>query len=100
VKLGPAFHLAALPPPSLETRRTVRLYIATLLTNIQPSIATSIGTLGKKLWRELLNLELMQEATVMFVVGSEEERREAVEAVERLEEGSKSKFCVELEVET
>lgn len=42
----------------------------------------------------------MQEATVVFVVGSEEERREAVEVVERLEEGFKSKFCVELEVET
>ena len=40
----------------------------------------------------------MQDESVVLVVGSEEERREAVEAVGKLDERWRLKFAVEIEV--
>jgi len=42
-----------------------------------------------------LYLEKMQQGSVVFVVGTEEERTEALEAVGEFDEGWRSKFSVE-----
>lgn len=46
----------------------------------------------------VLNIHLVQEGSMVLVVRSEEERKEAEEAVSKLEEGERVKFAVEVEV--
>ena len=90
-----SYHLAYLPLPTISRRRTVRLHLPTLLSSDAPDTTTFL-----KDTKEMagLNLEHMQEGSVVLVVRSEEERREAEEAVEKFDEVRRIKFVVELKV--
>ena len=94
LKGGP-LSLAALPVPSFHgARRTVRFQLPGLLSPNDPDISSLIETLG--IWSGLY-LSEMHRGSVVFVVGSEEERKEALEAVGELDETRRSKFSVEVD---
>jgi len=88
-------YLASLPPPSLGVRRTVRLHVSTLLSARSLSPVRFIEHIQE--WAYVLNVGNMQDGSVVLVVQTEKERRQAVEAVGKLGDSLRSKLTVEVE---
>jgi len=80
---------------ALEVRRTVRLYLPSLLSSVFCDVGLLIERSGG--WWNFI-FEEMQRGSVVLVVETEEERREAEEAVAHLKEIYREKFTVEIEV--
>jgi len=80
--------------PSLDRRRVVRLHpssFSSFLYHDLPSVVKDI-----LLNRHILDLKLMQEESVVLVVGSEKEKEQVEEAIQKEGGEWKSKLAVEL----
>ncbi|KAL7413684.1 hypothetical protein BDY24DRAFT_415264 [Mrakia frigida] len=73
-------HLVGLPSPFPAQRRVVRLHVASLLSLAYPDIDALVGNIGShsRFW----GLDGMQDRSVVLVVRTEEEKREAEAAVQ------------------
>ena len=92
------FPLAYLPLPSLDVRRTVRVYLNTLLYGPECSDVSSFTRKLEAMAVRILGLESMQEGTVVLVVRTKKESREVKRVVDEMEERWKAKFAIELEI--
>lgn len=81
---------------SLLRRPTIRLHPKTLLCDARPRVSSFVEYLGELHLSRVLPLEEMQEGSMVLVVETEEERKEAEAAVEELEQRWRSKYVVHL----
>jgi hypothetical protein len=89
-----SYGLAALPPPTQNRRRRVRLVTASLLYEEHPTVTSLVASLGGYLY--VLGLKTMQKGSVALVVQTEEERTKAEIAVKGLDEAWRGCFTVEV----
>jgi len=92
---GFAFHLAGLPEPSKEVRRVVRIRVASFIRGWRECPAKVLVALRDG--RAILWFDGMQDASIVLVVSSEKEKKEAEEAVSKVMGKWASLFVVELE---
>jgi len=88
---GP-YTFAYLRPPSLDRRRVLRLHSSSFLLDSLLSFVKFVRNISV-----VMGMSLMQEGSMVLVVGSQEEKEQAEEAIQKGGGQWKSKFAVSLE---
>jgi len=89
--------LGCLPTPKVERRRTIHLHLASLLTAQRPDAPSFLDFVSNH-GAQLYGLHHLQEGSVVLVVESEKDRREAEAAVMAVEPRWRSVFSVEMKL--
>ena len=88
-----SYSFACLPPSSLGRRRVLRLHSTSFLLD---SLLTLVIALTR--YSFVIGMSGMQDGSMVLVVGSQEEKEQAEEAIQKEGREWKSKFAVSLEI--
>lgn len=75
--------MAALPPPSLDRRRTIRIHVRSFLSKKYPNASKFLKRFPVESPYGIFSAEEMQTGSIIFVVRTEEERKEVEVAIVR-----------------
>ena len=89
--------LGCLPTPNVERRRTIHLHLASLFTSQRPNAPSFLEFISNH-GATLYGLNHLQEGSVVLVVDSEKDRKEAEAAVLLVSPKWRPVFSVELKV--
>ncbi|KAL7410755.1 hypothetical protein BDY24DRAFT_417611 [Mrakia frigida] len=93
--------IAALPLPTLDRRRTLRIIVASLLSRNFRTPTSVVRRIPTNWPYGTFSTDPMQDGSIIFVVRTKEEKEEVEAAlVKEMEEEWRSRFAVEIEGET